>query len=248
MPNGLIDDSSLRTHPDGLALALTLPWYRSLWLSSVSDAAPHASTASRWMPRTSRSSSTACATRSTSCPSRATCSGTCRRTRCSSSTRPQPVALGETHEVEVFGELRLPYMQIAPGADGGPGMYVPNVVRQALTLTVTDRDAAAPALVGDVPRAAGGHRGATRSSSASRSTRRAPSSAPAGSTSRGCSTGSPSSASDRASRSSPRRCCRRTRSCPTSSCARGARRSTGTGSTRARSARTSTWAAAATAT
>ena len=90
MPNGLIDDSSLRAHPDGLALSLTLPWYRSLWLSSVSTLRAHASTASRWMPRTSRSSSTACATRSTSCPSRATCSGTCRRTRCSSSPRPQP--------------------------------------------------------------------------------------------------------------------------------------------------------------
>ena len=36
MPNGLIQDDSLRTHPEGLALSLTLPWYRSLWLSSVS--------------------------------------------------------------------------------------------------------------------------------------------------------------------------------------------------------------------
>src|SRR6185312_12844338 len=35
MPNGLIDDASLRVHPEGLALALTIPWYRSLWLSSV---------------------------------------------------------------------------------------------------------------------------------------------------------------------------------------------------------------------
>ena len=35
MPNGLLSDDSLRTHPDGLALSLTLPWYRSLWLSSV---------------------------------------------------------------------------------------------------------------------------------------------------------------------------------------------------------------------
>ena len=39
------------------------------------------------------------------------------------------MTLGETHAVEVFGELRLPYMQIAPGADGGPGMYVPNIVK-----------------------------------------------------------------------------------------------------------------------
>ena len=37
MPNGLIQDDSLRAHPDGLALALTLPWYRSLWLSSVTS-------------------------------------------------------------------------------------------------------------------------------------------------------------------------------------------------------------------
>ena len=35
MPNGLLSDDSLRAHPDGLALSLTLPWYRSLWLSSV---------------------------------------------------------------------------------------------------------------------------------------------------------------------------------------------------------------------
>src|SRR6478752_6526378 len=36
MPNGLIAEDSLRPHPDGLALQLTIPWYRSLWLSSVS--------------------------------------------------------------------------------------------------------------------------------------------------------------------------------------------------------------------
>ena len=35
MPNGLLHDDSLRPHPDGLALRLTIPWYRSLWLSSV---------------------------------------------------------------------------------------------------------------------------------------------------------------------------------------------------------------------
>ena len=35
MPNGLITDDSLRAHPDGFAVSLTIPWYRSLWLSSV---------------------------------------------------------------------------------------------------------------------------------------------------------------------------------------------------------------------
>ena len=57
-----------------------------------------------------------------------------------------PVALGEQHAVQLIGELRLPYMQIAPGQDGGPGMYVPNFVNQSLELTVTDRAAAAPEL------------------------------------------------------------------------------------------------------
>lgn len=34
----LTDDSLIR-RPDGLGVALTVPWYRSLWLSSVSDIA-----------------------------------------------------------------------------------------------------------------------------------------------------------------------------------------------------------------
>jgi hypothetical protein len=35
----VLSDDSLTTHPDGLAIALTVPWYRSLWLSSVTDIA-----------------------------------------------------------------------------------------------------------------------------------------------------------------------------------------------------------------
>ena len=34
----LTDDSLIR-RPDGLSIALTVPWYRSLWLSSVTDIA-----------------------------------------------------------------------------------------------------------------------------------------------------------------------------------------------------------------
>ena len=40
MPNGLIVQDSLRPHPDGLALTLDIPWYRSLWLSSVTSPSP----------------------------------------------------------------------------------------------------------------------------------------------------------------------------------------------------------------
>ncbi len=33
----VLTDDSLVSRPDGLGIALTVPWYRSLWLSSVSD-------------------------------------------------------------------------------------------------------------------------------------------------------------------------------------------------------------------
>jgi Domain of unknown function (DUF6379) len=35
--NTLLSDDSLSVRPDGLAIAIQLPWYRSLWLSSVGD-------------------------------------------------------------------------------------------------------------------------------------------------------------------------------------------------------------------
>jgi hypothetical protein len=35
----VLSDDSLIRRPEGLGIALTVPWYRSLWLSSVSDLA-----------------------------------------------------------------------------------------------------------------------------------------------------------------------------------------------------------------
>ena len=35
----VLTDDSLLARPEGLGIALTVPWYRSLWLSSVSDIA-----------------------------------------------------------------------------------------------------------------------------------------------------------------------------------------------------------------
>jgi len=35
----VLSDDSLIRRPEGLGIALTVPWYRSLWLSSVSDIA-----------------------------------------------------------------------------------------------------------------------------------------------------------------------------------------------------------------
>jgi uncharacterized protein DUF6379 len=37
--NSLFKDSDVRIHPDGIAVSIQLPWYRSLWLSAVDDVA-----------------------------------------------------------------------------------------------------------------------------------------------------------------------------------------------------------------
>ncbi len=145
MPNGLIADDSLRVHPDGAAISLTIPWYRSLWLSSVVKleltidglAVPQEDLVLelggvRYALDTLAEKSDVL--------------WYLQQHPLLIVRRDSPIALGETHEVAIVGELRLPYMQIMPGQDGGPGMYVPNHVRQSFTLTATDRDAAAPAL------------------------------------------------------------------------------------------------------
>jgi sugar phosphate isomerase/epimerase len=145
MPNGLIDDSSLRAHPEGLALSLTIPWYRSLWLSSVStlkltvdgEDVPEEDLSLELGGRRYALAEL---------PEQSETLWYLQEHPLLIARRSQPVALGETHEVAITGELRLPYMQIAPGQDGGPGMYVPNFVRQSLQLTVTDRDTPAPEL------------------------------------------------------------------------------------------------------
>ncbi|KRB36578.1 C-glycoside deglycosidase beta subunit domain-containing protein [Microbacterium sp. Root180] len=150
MPNGLIHDDSLRAHPDGLALRLTLPWYRSLWLSSVTslelavDGEPVPEGDIRFVTpdRTYRLDEL---------PEQSETLWFLQQHPLLVVRREQPVALGEQHDVLLVGQLRLPYMQIAPGQDGRPGMYVPNFVRDELTLTVTDADTPAPAMVTDVP-------------------------------------------------------------------------------------------------
>ena len=145
MPNGLLDDASLRTHPDGLALALTLPWYRSLWLSSVSSL--RLTVDGQDIPAENLSLELGGVRYALpDLPAQSETLWYLQEHPLLIATTESPVALGEQHTVRLIGELRLPYMQIAPGQDGGPGMYVPNFVNQTLELTVTDRAAAAPEL------------------------------------------------------------------------------------------------------
>ena len=145
MPNGLLDESSLRTHADGLALSLTLPWYRSLWLSSVTSL--RLTIDGRDVPQEELSLELG-GTRYalTDIPVQSETLWYLQEHPLLIVRRDQPAVPGDHHTVQLIGELRLPYMQIAPGQDGGPGMYVPNFVNQTLELAVTDGPAPAPLL------------------------------------------------------------------------------------------------------
>ncbi|WP_347109428.1 DUF6379 domain-containing protein [Paenarthrobacter sp. S56] len=143
MPNGLIQQDSLRPHPDGFAVSLTLPWYRSLWLSSVStlkltldgeDIAQEDLSFELGGTRYSIAE----------LPEQAETLWFLQEHPLLVVRRSVPVVVGERHSVRLSGELRLPYMQIAPGEGGGPGMYVPNFVNQELELTVVEVGAPAP--------------------------------------------------------------------------------------------------------
>ena len=108
----LTDDSLLR-RPEGLGIALTVPWYRSLWLSSVTDIA--VSVEGRAIPTADLRVELG------------------DRTYLVEELAGQwdvlwfiqdrlvvvvpldePVAEGDAVDVEVTVDLRLPYMQIAP--------------------------------------------------------------------------------------------------------------------------------------
>jgi len=137
MPNGLIDESSLRVHSDGLAVALTIPWYRSLWLSSVTSLKLTLDGVE--IPADDLSFELH-GVRYTvdELPMQDQVLWFLQDHPLLIATLPEPVVLGAQHTVRMTGQMRLPYMQIAPGADDGPGMYVPNFVDQELVLTVTD--------------------------------------------------------------------------------------------------------------
>ena len=109
----VLSDDSLIRRPEGLGIALTVPWYRSLWLSSVSDI--QVSVEGREVPRSDLRVELG------------------ERTHRVEELADQwdvlwfiqdrlvvvvplaePPAEGQEVDVEVTVDLRLPYMQIAP--------------------------------------------------------------------------------------------------------------------------------------
>ena len=104
--NSLFSEKDVRRREDAIAVAVQLPWYRSLWLSAVDDVA--ASVNGVPVPQEDL---------------RFELQG--RSYRIPLDHDPEA---GEKLTVEVVLTMRLLYMQIMPGTDGGPGRYVTNRV------------------------------------------------------------------------------------------------------------------------
>ncbi len=125
--NSLFADKDVRRTPDGLAVSVQLPWYRSLWLSAVDDVA--ATVNGTPVPKESlRFELEGRTYRVEELPEQS-------ETLWFVADRPDihialddPPQAGETVTVEVVLTMRLLYMQIMPGVDGGPGRYVTNRV------------------------------------------------------------------------------------------------------------------------
>ncbi|MBW9109286.1 hypothetical protein JNB63_08165 [Microbacterium trichothecenolyticum] len=125
--NSLFSEKDVRRTDSGIAVSVQLPWYRSLWLSAVDDVA--ASVNGVEIPKDSlRFELQGKSYRVEELPEQS-------ETLWFVADKPEVVIdlgrapePGEKLTVEVVLTMRLLYMQIMPGVDGGPGRYVTNRV------------------------------------------------------------------------------------------------------------------------
>ena len=128
----VLSDDSLLVRPEGLGIALTVPWYRSLWLSSVSGIAvqverrevPVADLRVEHGERTFRVDEL---------PDQWDVLWFIQDRLVVVVPLDQPPAEGQQVDVEVTVDLRLPYMQIAPTK------YVTNHASNRRSLAVRTR-------------------------------------------------------------------------------------------------------------
>jgi hypothetical protein len=127
----VLTEDSLERRTDGLAIALTVPWYRSLWLSSVSDIA--VAVDGRPVPAGGLRVELGDRTyRVDELRHRWDVLWFIQDPLVVVAPLDQPPAAGERVEVEVTVDLRLPYMQIAPMT------YVTNRATNRRSLVVTE--------------------------------------------------------------------------------------------------------------
>ena len=111
--NTLLSDDSLSVRPDGLAIAIQLPWYRSLWLSSVGDIT--VAVDGRAIPADVLSVELAGRTyRVAELPDRWDVLWFIQDRLVVVVPLDEPPAPDQPVDVEVTIDIRLPYMQIAP--------------------------------------------------------------------------------------------------------------------------------------
>ena len=109
----ILTEDSLSPRPGGLAIALKVPWYRSLWLSSVSDV--RVRVAGREVPREDLRAELGDRTyRIEELGDQWEVLWFLQDRLVVVVPMDPPPAAGDTVDVEVGIELRLPYMQIAP--------------------------------------------------------------------------------------------------------------------------------------
>jgi hypothetical protein len=108
----VLTDESLLRRPDGLGIALTVPWYRSLWLSSVSSIA--VTVEERPVPPEELTVELAGQTYSVAELPEQWDTLWFIQDRLLVLVPGEPPTEGQEIDVEVTVDLRLPYMQIAP--------------------------------------------------------------------------------------------------------------------------------------
>lgn len=133
--NSLFADSDVHRTASGISVSLQIPWYRSLWLSAVDNVEVRVNGTAIDRDHI-RFSLGGREYRVEELPEQS-------ETLWFLSDRPDVLvdldalpAAGAEITVEVVLTMRLLYMQIMPGVDGGPGRYVTNRVPVERTLVL----------------------------------------------------------------------------------------------------------------
>lgn len=125
----ILSKQSLTATANGLSLAMTVPWYRSLWVSSVTSINVHLDGVEVLQDKlTFRLNEHSWPM--SEVPNQWETLWFMQDRAYLDMDLGKPGVVGEEHEITFHIELRLPYMQIKPG------LYLPNIVHQVVTLKV----------------------------------------------------------------------------------------------------------------
>lgn len=127
----VVNQKSLSSISNGLSLALTVPWYRSLWVSSISSIDIKIDGADIPQDKLSLRINGKRFTMS-EVPKQWEELWFMQDRAHLDIDLGAPGTIGDEHEITLHIELRLPYMQIKPG------FYLPNIVHQVVRLKVQD--------------------------------------------------------------------------------------------------------------